>query len=173
MGRSRKGYRRASCTAPALDAPPPTISREELQAMHGGVKAMSPQPGSEAFSLMCVLAACMDNWPRVRAEKATEVRRRFQDLHRDTRNNNLVRPRAAIERKTLPVIQSPVGRPSTFTASERSSVRPDTTKDESAALRAFLSGLKDLPDDTGVIALPGCGHTGLTLGQLRRLAGTG
>ncbi len=65
----------------------PGISLEELQAMHGEVKELHPLPGSEAFSLMCTLAACMDHWPVLKRRTVERTRERIQVLRRDDRHN--------------------------------------------------------------------------------------
>jgi hypothetical protein len=118
-----------------------TISREELQAIHRFCKGKRPRPGSEAFSLMCVVGCCLTNWPRVRAEKAAEVRKRFRALQRPDGRNDAAR------RASPPSAEA------------------------AGAIAAFVAGLMDLPDATAVIALPGnTAPTGLTLGHLRRIA---
>ncbi len=139
----------------------PSISREELVSMHGALAALKSKPGSEVFSLMCSIAHCMNNWPRVREEKAQEVRDRFRAIQRDDRNNVLERPasRAAAQ------LDSP-------RQQEASSVpgRILEHAEQMKSLAAWLDKLKDLPDNTPVVALQGgTVPSGLTLGQLRNL----
>jgi hypothetical protein len=59
----------------------PWISREELLAMHEAVLEMRPPRGwnygSEGYSLLCALGACLGNWPRVRGVKVEQLRDRY------------------------------------------------------------------------------------------------
>ncbi len=62
--------------------PQPNVSREELAAMHEAVAQNAPRPGHEGYSLLCALAACLGNWPRVKKVKVAELREAFRNFQR-------------------------------------------------------------------------------------------
>ncbi len=52
----------------------------ELQRMHGVLKAMKSVPGTEAFSLMASIAGVMGQWPRINPERLLVIGQRFAAL---------------------------------------------------------------------------------------------
>ena len=58
------------------------VSRNELEQRHGRLKRMAPKAGTEAHSLLCVLAAMLGNWPRVKSESWEKANIRYATLMR-------------------------------------------------------------------------------------------
>ena len=57
------------------------MSREDLATLHTKVKAYCQEhgqgPGTEGFSLMACLGACLGNWPRVKRTTFTKCKKRL------------------------------------------------------------------------------------------------
>ncbi len=60
------------------------VPREALERVHatlqGWCRRAGSGPGTEEHSLLCVVAACLGNWPKVRRVKWAEILRRFERL---------------------------------------------------------------------------------------------